>query len=130
MLPSTCVVVPTYWTHSSGTYEAGDAVYDHPTPLDGQGTLDALLKSLADLSADFYVLILVAVTSDEVRASAEQRVREMAARYHRLLTLVFGGREYRLLQGWFDGKNLPSAARFLGLRHYPLIRNLQLAVPL
>jgi hypothetical protein len=130
MLPGTCVVVPTYWTRPNGAHQTGDAVYDHPTPVDGKGTLEALLESLSGLTADFYVLILVAVTTEGVRAAAEQRVRTIAASYPQLEALVFGGREYGLLRQWLDDKSLSSSLQFLQLRRYPLIRNLQLAVPL
>jgi hypothetical protein len=130
MLPSTCVVVPTYWTRPGGEQKPGDAVYDHPTPIDGQGTLEALLESLSLLSADFYLLILVAVTSDDVGAAAEVRVRDMTARHPDLQALVFGRQQCEALYRWLDHEHLASAKNFLALRRYPCIRNLQLAVPL
>src|SRR5947209_258884 len=105
MLPGTCVVVPTYWTRANGAHQPGDDVYDHPTPVDGEDTLEALLDSLAGLEKDFSVLILVAVTSEQVRAAAEQRVREIADSCLALHTLVFGRREYILLQQWLEENN-------------------------
>jgi hypothetical protein len=130
MLPSTCVVVPTYWTRPGGAQEPGAAVYDHPTPIDAQGTLEALLGSLSQLSPDFYLLVLVAVTSDDVAAAAETRVREMTARHPELQALVFGREQCECLYRSLDRQHLALARDFLGLRRYPLIRNLQLAVPL
>src|SRR5437660_9027744 len=109
MLSGTCVVVPTYWTRPKGAHQPGDALYDHPTPVDGEDTLEALLDSLAGLEADFSVLILVAVTTEQVRAAAEQRVREIADSCLAVHTLVFGGREYALLQEWLGENNHSSS---------------------
>lgn len=130
MLPATCVVVPTYWTRAGGAAHPGDAVYDHPTPLDGEGTLGALLESLTLLGDDFYLLLLVAVTSDEVAGAAEQRVRDLAARYPSLRTLVFGAHQLRELHAALAERRLSGELEYLALRGYPTIRNLQLAVPL
>lgn len=130
MLPSTCVVVPTYWTRAGGAVKTGDAIYDHPTPVDSEGTLDALLKSLSPLKHDFYLLILVAVSSEEVADAAEERVRSIVARYPRLRALIFGTRHLRLLHNCLGTRGLNSVETFLALRNYPTVRNLQLAVPL
>jgi hypothetical protein len=130
MLPSTCVVVPTYWTRAGGAIQSGDAIYDHPTPVDSEGTLDALLKSLAPLKHEFYLLILVAVSSEEVADAAEERVRGIVSRYSRLQALVFGTRHLRLMHHWMGARGLESARSFLALKNYPTVRNLQLAVPL
>lgn len=40
------VVVPTYWTFEQEDLSREKASYDHPTPLNTQGTLAHLLRSL------------------------------------------------------------------------------------
>jgi hypothetical protein len=131
MLPSTCVVVPTYWTRPGLEARPGDAVYDHPTPLDGEGTLDALLESLNKLDTScFYLLLLVAVTGEDVARAAEERVCAMAEKYPDLMYLVFGVSHLPWLHDWLGGRGLTEATEYLGLRTYPRIRNLQLALPL
>lgn len=130
MLPSICVVVPTYWTRAGGAEAPGDARYDHPTPLDQEGTLGALLQSLSRLdTTQFYLLVLVGVTAGEVGPAAERRVGELVGRVPGLCSLVVGPTLYRALLGWLDGRGLEDAAGYLGLAHYPRIRNLQLLVP-
>jgi len=34
------MVIPSYWARESGVgWKEGDAIYDHPSPLDSEGTL-------------------------------------------------------------------------------------------
>lgn len=129
MLPETCVVVPTYWTRAAGETRPGDAVYDHPTPVDQPGTLDALLESLTKLDVSrFYLLVLVAVTGDDVAADAERRVAGLVERFPSIRSIVFGPSRLVWLHRWLADKSLPGAG-FLDLRTYPKVRNLQLAIP-
>src|SRR6266496_2589583 len=129
MLPSTCVVVPTYWTRASGAELPGDAVYDHPTRLGEAGTLGALLDSLEKLDASFYLLIIVAVTGDDVAAEAHHQVRQMVEQRRSIMSLVFGAAQLPWLHDWCDRNHVSEARSFLDLLNYPKIRNLQLALP-
>ncbi|HLI57488.1 MAG TPA: hypothetical protein VKY26_10725, partial [Actinomycetota bacterium] len=54
------VVVPTYWTRPGGEARAGDAVYDHPTPVDDEGTLGRLLESLVRLDTNRFYVVTIA----------------------------------------------------------------------
>lgn len=130
MLPPTCVVVPTYWTRPGGEPHPGDAVYDHPTPLDGTSTLPPLLESLEKLDSSFYLLVLVAVTGRDVTDQAERRVSEILAQYPRLTSLVFGPSDLTQLHDWLRSKQLEHVTSLLDLQTYPKVRNLQLAIPL
>ncbi len=131
MLPPTCIVVPTYWTRAGGVPHQGDAVYDHPTALGGPSTLESLLASLAKLdTSQFYLLLLVAVTADEVATDAERAVQRLAGGYPTITTLTFGPSALRTLHDWLTNQRLDQARAYLDLREYPKIRNLQLAVPL
>ncbi len=130
MLPPTCIVVPTYWTREGGVRRAGDAVYDHPTAVGGEDTLGALLDSLERLdTSQFYVMLLVAVTAADVAVEAEHAVRSLADRHVGITSLVFGSAHLQLLHAWLVEHRLEYARDFLDLRHYPKIRNLQLALP-
>ncbi len=41
------MVIPTYWSRRSGEpWQEGDAIYDHPTPVDQEGTLERTLVSM------------------------------------------------------------------------------------
>lgn len=131
MLPPTCIVVPTYWTREGGVRRAGDAVYDHPTPLAGENTLEALLSSLERLdTTQFYVLLLVAVTAVDVAVEAEHAVRGLTDRHPNLTSLVFGSAQLQVFHASLAELRLDYARDFLDLVQYPKIRNLQLALPL
>ena len=131
MLPETCVVVPTYWTRAGAESRPGDAVYDHPTPVDGSSTLPPLLESLALFdTSTFYLLILIAVTGPDVTVDAEARVRELVSGHSSLPTLLFGPSQLDTLHRRLRDGRVSEAASFLNLQGYPRIRNLQLAVPL
>src|SRR5689334_1776754 len=97
MLPDTCIVVPTYWTRAGGTPRPGDAVYDHPTPLDGDSTLGPLMESLQSLEGEFYLLLIVAVTGEDVSAAADARVTDLISKYPSVQTLTFGSDTLRTL---------------------------------
>jgi len=130
MLPPVCVVVPTYWTRRGGETRSGDAIYDHPTVLDGPDTLSTLLESLQGAAGSFYLLVLVAVSGEDVAEPALGFVRELVGRYHELPSLVFGSPQLEALLTTLDGEGHSRATEYLKLRDYPTVRNLQLAVPL
>lgn len=121
----TAIVVPTYWTRAGGRPLPGDAVYDHPTPVDQWGTLGRLLESLCILDVEtFHVLVLVAVTAPEVESAAIDRVAAIVAKHQQLHCLVVGNRDLSLLT------RDPAAGGLLGFEGYARVRNVQLAVPL
>src|SRR5579884_393628 len=127
MLPDIAVVVPTYWTREGGVARAGDAVYDHPTAVDQDGTLGRLLGSLRRLDTDrFYVLILVAVTDPLVEDQARAKVDGIVGAVTGLTTLVVSQRDLPAMIG-DSGEDLAST--LLGMEQYSRVRNVQLAVP-
>ncbi|MDY7039666.1 MAG: hypothetical protein SVX38_02250 [Chloroflexota bacterium] len=72
----TVMVIPTYWGRESGVgWQAGDAVYDHPAPLDTEGTLARALRSMNILKdRDFHLVILAIATTEEIEAQVEEKV--------------------------------------------------------
>lgn len=74
----TTVVIPTYWSREDNIWEEGDAVYDHPTPLNGTDTLSRTLESMKILNnKKFKLVIPICPTCKEVEEPAEKRVREI-----------------------------------------------------
>ena len=55
------MVIPTYWSRRSGEpWQEGDAIYDHPTPVDQEGTLERTLVSMKQFhEKDFKLVILI-----------------------------------------------------------------------
>ena len=73
------VLIPTYWSREKAEgWHEGDAVYDHPTPIDEEGTLERTLESMKLLSVkDFKLVLLVCPTTPEVAQQAERKVVEI-----------------------------------------------------
>ena len=74
------MLIPTYWMRekSDGGWREGDAVYDHPTPIDEQGTLQRTLESIKLLQyKDFKLVLLVCPTTPAVAERAEAKVTDI-----------------------------------------------------
>ncbi|MCL1834771.1 MAG: cyclic nucleotide-binding domain-containing protein [Oscillospiraceae bacterium] len=76
------VLIPTYWSRKKDdAWHEGDAVYDHPTPIDEEGTLQRTLESMNMLKyKDFKLVLLICPTAPEVAEEAEKRVVEIVKR--------------------------------------------------
>jgi hypothetical protein len=69
------VLIPTYWSRAKKEWKEGDAVYDHPTPIDEEGTLARTLESMKILAVkDFKLVLLICPTTPQVAEAAEKRV--------------------------------------------------------
>jgi len=70
------VLIPTYWSREKNEgWHEGDAVYDHPTPIDEDGTLARTLESMKLLAIkDFKLVLLICPTTPAVAETAEKRV--------------------------------------------------------
>ncbi len=60
----TYMVIPTYWTGPKGEWEEGDAVFDHATLLNEEGTLARILESLHVIEDKHFTLIIIGVTTN------------------------------------------------------------------
>ncbi len=123
----TAMVIPTYWTRpSTEGYRPGDAVYDHPTPLDMEGTLRRALESLRVLKdRDFTLVIIAAATSEDIEARVEERVmQEVSSAEPPVATIFFSHSHLRKLK-----QVLGAWDTLLSLRGYSPIRNMCLLVP-
>jgi len=121
------MVIPTYWTGADGKWQEGDSVYDHPTPLDEEGTLKRTLDSIHTLEdEDFSVVIIGAVTNPRYLKLMEEKVRSI------ILSSKLKQDIYLFTDSNLDmiKKELGNAAeKILSLNGYSNIRNLCLFVP-
>lgn len=124
------IVIPTYWTW--GSERAGgpvEAIYDHPTPLDGPSTLPRLLDSLVKLEGlPFGVLVLTAAVHPGLEDAAAQRVEALIRPYREHFPITqFAAADLQLL------RERVVAAGFdpmmVALDGYASVRNCQLIVP-
>jgi hypothetical protein len=75
------MVIPSYWGRKrSEGWKRSDSVYDHPTPLDEEGTLGRVLNSVADLkNKDFNLVVLGISTAEDIRGEVESRISAITA---------------------------------------------------
>jgi len=128
---SFALVIPTYWGRKSGEpFNSQDAVYDHPTPLDTEGTLARALESIRLLRyPDFRVVVLGAATHPDLEAEVEEKLEATVAPFRESYPLaLFGHRQERELRGILERGPRGELAGMISLRGYSNIRNLCLAV--
>lgn len=72
------MVIPTYWGRSKkeGWHE-GDKIYDHPTPIDEEGTICRIIESIKILKdKEFNLVIIACATHQKIFKEVEEKVRQ------------------------------------------------------
>ncbi len=73
-MKKTVMVIPTYWRREEALgIKETDLIYDHPTPLDQDGTLKRAIESTNILKNKDFLLVIIAIANAE---DIEQRVEE------------------------------------------------------
>lgn len=120
------IVIPSYWGRRSGEpFNPEDAVYDHPTPLDAEGTLERALESIRLLApGDFRVVVLGAATHPEIEGDVERRLEEMISQFrsHYPVALLAHSHE-KEMRRMLEERGPAGCAEMLSLRGYSNIRN-------
>jgi hypothetical protein len=133
-VPKVTLVVPSYWSRPRPeVWRPGDAVYDHPTPLDAEGTLLRTLESLAVLRRrDFEVVVLAVPTAAEIAPAVEERVAAIVRRAAAGLDVplrTFGPSRLERLRRFLEGAGMGRLHDVVSLRGYASVRNLCVLVP-
>jgi len=129
----TVMTIPTYWGRESKVgWQEGDAVYDHATPLDTEGTLARVLKSMEILKdRDFQLMVLACATAEDIAAEVEAKVRSIVSQAHPgVETFLFAHSHLRAIQEVLEKAGQKEFAALLSLQGYSNIRNVCLFVPL
>lgn len=121
------MVVPTYWGRDSKTgWQLGDDIYDHPTPIDKEGTLPRFFDSLQVLAEkDFELVIILATTTPEIEKQAREKVKNIISKYRpkEVTTYLFSARALNKIKSYYNKKSsLPL--RLFTLRGYSNVRNM------
>ncbi|MBN2179226.1 MAG: glycosyltransferase [Deltaproteobacteria bacterium] len=77
----TTMVIPSYWRREKALADKEtDTVYDHPTPIDEEGTLARTLESISILEDRDFDLVIIAVSNaPDVEDRVEEKVGEIIA---------------------------------------------------
>lgn len=127
----TTVVIPTYWSRVDNAWETGDAVYDHPTPLNGDDTLGRTLESMKILkNKKFKLVIPICPTCKSIEAEAEARVKEIVKNSDlNIETYIFTAQNLRNIQQIMVDKGLArKEVDLLDIHGYSNVRNICLYV--
>lgn len=122
------VVIPTYWCgrRSAHSVDRG-VVYDHMTPIDQPGELGRCLESLQQVHGLGRIALIVAAEPG-VENQAAQRVREIAAQFPKLDTVVVGEQERKHIHRSFDQMGIGALKGMVSLSGYGAVRNMGLLV--
>lgn len=125
----TTMVIPTYWARKSQDgWKKGDAVYDHPTPLDKEGTLKRVLKSVGILEdKEFEVIVIATTTSEEIEAQAEKKVKKIIKSVSSeadVNILFIGPKKIKQIQNLLLQEGKKELKDLIQLQGYSNIRNL------
>jgi hypothetical protein len=129
-MPNTSIVIPTYWTWTAKEQDRPTtAAFDHPTPLDGESTLTALLDDLCNQrNQQFDVLILAGLAHEELGERVSRRMRTLLEPYRkRLVIRLCDAPTWGKLSSLIGLTEVQSQLSHLG--SYSGIRNLQLLIP-
>jgi hypothetical protein len=128
------MVIPSYWGRESSVgWQEGDAIYDHPTPLDDEGTLQRALESTAVLNdTDFTLAVLAVPTSEDIAEDVEKKVASIISTVQpnsAIELVLFGQSHLSRIHTLLDGQGRSEYIHLLKLRGYSPVRNLCLFLP-
>jgi hypothetical protein len=121
------IVIPTYWCRARG--HAGmpqDAIFDHPTPVDEEGTLGRCLESLKELRGhSFRVLLITAPVNPGLAPEVEAKIQRLIEPFSGLYPIgQFAPSDLAAVRQSLQGKGLDP--ELVSLESYAQIRNCQI----
>lgn len=126
------MVIPTYWCRNSNEeWQEGDGVFDHPTPLDKEGTLKRTLLSMNTLEdRDFKLVILVCPTTDSIEDEVTEKVKSIIKEASvNVETYIFTPKDLEAALDIMKEEGIYAKAfPLLDLKHYATVRNVCLLV--
>jgi hypothetical protein len=126
------MVIPSYWGRKKeeGRKET-DTIYDHPTPLDEEGTLGRLLDSISFIkNKDFRLVILGVATAPDIREDAENKIDSIIEdRAKNVETFLFSYSHLSKIHQFLSLKKREEMTSLLQLDGYSNVRNLCTFVP-
>jgi hypothetical protein len=124
-----CLAVPTYWTYPGGPQEE-EVIYDHPTPLDTDGTLERFLTSARKFTdAGTQIVVVAAAAAEPLQAAVERRVHDLITRLPQSPPpLLFSYSHLKRLHAFCRQHGHEDFIGLLSLSGYAAIRNLTLVL--
>lgn len=121
------VVIPTYWGREKATgWQEGDGIYDHPTPVDEEGTLQRTLESMKILNnKDFSLIIPICPTHRDIEEEVVEKVTSIIEKSDfNIETYIFTPETIRQVKVKMIEKGYDGDLSLLSLNGYSNIRNM------
>jgi glycosyltransferase involved in cell wall biosynthesis len=121
------MVIPSYWARPTAIgHQQGDTIYDHPTPLDQEGTLRRTLESLNTLSfKQFQVCVLAVPTHYDIGDEVADKIKSIAASVNCPIKInVFSVSGEAKLHDYLKSKNRFDKFNLFRLKGYSPVRNM------
>jgi hypothetical protein len=128
----TTMVIPSYWRREKALEEKEtDTVYDHPTPVDEEGTLARALESINILEDRDFDLVIIAVSNaPDVESQVEEKVGEIiAASPVDVPVYLFSHSHLKKIHSLLKEAGGEEYQGLLEMKGYSNIRNLCLFIP-
>jgi hypothetical protein len=126
------MVIPSYWGRKKEKKrKESDTIYDHPTPLDEEGTLGRLLDSISLMTnKDFRVVILGVATASEIQEEVERKISAIIKDHAKDMdVLPFSYSHLNAVHQLLSQNNMEETASILQLDGYSNVRNICTFVP-
>ena len=126
------MVIPSYWARESEVgWKEGDAIYDHPSPLDSEGMLLRAIQSIKKLEdKDFQLVILAVATAEDIETQVEKKVANIIKSSNpEVEVLLFGHSHLKQIPELLISEGKKEYNDPLQLQGYSDIRNLCLFIP-
>lgn len=121
------IVIPTYWGPPEDVDLQADKVFDHPTPLDQEGTLGRVLESMHILNRnDFSVVLIIAATLDSIENEVLDRVKEICEPFKEKIdiSLIHQGNLSKIKQKLLNEYVPDDSCALINLDNYSSVRNM------
>ncbi len=127
-MKSITIVIPSYWGSEDASLDAAEVImFDHPTPLNQEGTLARLLDSLELIGGEeFRVVILAVANTPHLVRDVVAKIHEIVEPYRSLCDIAVLHRQtLNDLREAFIGEGVSEAAcELINLGSYPSVRNM------
>lgn len=128
------MVIPSYWARESRVgWMQGDTIYDHPIPLDNEGTLSRAIQSVGVLEdKDFQLVIIAIPTSKDIEIQVEKKVADIIKSAYTdtgVEVLLFGPSHLKQIHELLISEGKKEYTDLLQLNGYSNIRNLCMFIP-
>lgn len=128
------MVIPSYWGRKKEEeHKETDSIYDHPAPLDEEGTLGRLLDSISLLkNKDFQLVILGVATAPDIQDDVEKKIASIIAGHAKgtdVETCLFSYSHLSPIHRFLSQNKMEEMIPLLRLDGYSNVRNLCTFVP-